>query len=100
MQPHVARWEVAIEEGAESSVNDLLTAFGEAENRLREVSLKLAFGDKDAQGSQIQRTGEEVGELMGLSSKRGVMLLKRAMQAVPLVVDRDPVEVLETLCFP
>ena len=30
---------------------------------------------------------------MGLPPKRSVMMLKRAMQAVPLVVDKDPVEV-------
>ena len=60
MQPHATEWEAAVEEEADAPINALLATFGEEETRLRERCLVLAFREKDEEGNQIKRTGEEV----------------------------------------
>eukprot|EP00193_Tetraselmis_chui_P012280 CAMPEP_0177778164 /NCGR_PEP_ID=MMETSP0491_2-20121128/15798_1 /TAXON_ID=63592 /ORGANISM="Tetraselmis chuii, Strain PLY429" /LENGTH=440 /DNA_ID=CAMNT_0019297399 /DNA_START=350 /DNA_END=1672 /DNA_ORIENTATION=+ len=109
LQPHAERWGQMVERedssnvGAEESgegtvsrseVDTFLGELREEEDRLRERCLKLAFKDTDENGERIKRLAVEVGELMGLPEKRAIMMYKRALQAIPLVVDHDPVEVL------
>lgn len=58
--------------------------------------LHLAFraGERDANGKSRQRTEAELASMLGLPEPRVSLMLKSAIRAWPLVMDREPVEVL------
>mmetsp|Transcript_36794 Transcript_36794/g.103804 ORF Transcript_36794/g.103804 Transcript_36794/m.103804 type:complete len:455 (+) Transcript_36794:406-1770(+) len=87
-------WDTAVLEASADKIGRLLVMFQKQEDRLRDRCLDLAFRDKDEDGNQLKRSASEIAPLLDLPEKRAVMLLKRAMQAVPLAVDHDPVEVI------
>jgi len=106
LKPHMAAWgalvegasggreEAAVAAEDRGAVEAMLGLLREEEDRLRERCLALAFKETDENGERIKRLAVEVGEIMGLPEKRSVMMYKRALQAIPLVADHDPVEVL------
>ena len=85
-------WRAALEDGSEERV---LAAAAAVEAALRADAVRLAFRTTDpATGDPIRRSAAEVAAVLGLPVPRVAAALKLAMRAVPLAIDRQPVDVL------
>lgn len=58
--------------------------------------MHLTFRGVDESGEPIRRDAGEVAALMGLPKKRIELMLHRALRAIPLVADKDPITVVPT----
>jgi hypothetical protein len=57
------------------------------------LQLTLTFREKDKAGEPIRRDSSACAIMMKLPQARVELMLHRALRAIPLAVDHDPIEV-------
>ncbi|CAD7703691.1 unnamed protein product [Ostreobium quekettii] len=76
------------------SIDEFLQRANAKQTELQNLGLYYEFEEPKRLGWEAKRSSKEVAMLMGLPHERTRKLLVRALRAIPLVVDHDPLDVV------